>query len=163
MRSTPLKWLVLPVALTLLPACMLTRAVDRAFVGLTVRKPNFVDRKVTGAFLMPFTFVIDVATFPIQAILMVIFGDNFPFTDAQDVVNAVSANDHFQKLTPEQQRTAVAELDGLLRSGQLTATSSLSLTSDGHWVVMQLSTEQHQQLLARAQSVPQPNVELACR
>ncbi len=46
--------------------CMMSRLVDRAFLGITVRRPSFADRKTTGIFLLPLTFAIDIVTFPIK-------------------------------------------------------------------------------------------------
>ena len=55
-----------------------------------------------GRVPLPFTFVIDVATFPIQALLVVILGDNFPFTDRQRLAAASSTSmlDHPPPLPP---------------------------------------------------------------
>lgn len=134
--------------------CMLSRAVDRAFLGLTVRRPSFDSRKTTGIFLMPLTFAIDVATFPIQALLVVILGDNFPFKEDEQLNQMYAMNEHPQmkKLSPERRAIAMREFEGLLRSGQLTRNTSLALTDDGQWVLVPLDTEARAQLLARAQA-----------
>lgn len=141
--------------------CMLSRAVDRAFIGMTVRRPAFLDRKVTGIFLLPITFAIDVATFPIQALLVVIAGDNFPFVDTDTLNQIVTVRDPmFDKLPQDKKALAAAELQQLLRSGALTANTALALGEDGHWTLVQITDEAHRQLLARAQApqAPQPAV-----
>jgi hypothetical protein len=136
--------------------CMLSRAVDRAFLGMTVRRPNFDARKTTGLFLLPLTFAVDVATFPIQALLVVILGDNFPFTEAEQLNQMYALNEHpqMQKLSPERRAVAIRELEQLLRSGHINRHSSLALTEEGHWVVTALTEEARSQLLARATENP---------
>lgn len=152
-------------ALTLDTGCMLSRVVDRAFIGITVRRPSYADRKTTGMFLLPITFAIDAATFPIQALLVVILGDNFPFGDADQGATAVTSIDspQFDRLTKERQLIALDELNGLIRSGRVTKSTSLALMPDGHWVLVELDTETRNQLLARAQVAdPAPTQLAAC-
>lgn len=141
--------------------CLLSRAVDRAFIGITTPRPSFHDRKTTGIFLLPFTFVIDVATFPIQALLVVILGDNFPFHDADDVNTALASNETFQRLDESQRATALAELDQLVRTGQLTPDVALALGADGHWTLVRIDAEARAQLIARA-SQPAAAPALVC-
>ncbi len=133
-------------------SCMLSRAVDRAFIGMTVKRPAYAARKVTGLFLLPLTFAVDVATFPIQAILVVILGDNFPFKEDPTLANtmALQQNPLFQKLSPQRQVLARDELNALIRSGQVTTSTALALTEDGHWTLVQLEPEARLQLIARA-------------
>lgn len=136
--------------------CLMSRLVDRAFLGVTVRRPTFADRKATGLVLLPITFVIDVATFPIQALLVVILGDNFPFHDAPDAMNQARAaldSPTFKQLGEREQAIAADELEQLLQTHTLTSNSALSLQEDGHWVVIELSSEAKAQLMARANSV----------
>jgi hypothetical protein len=160
MRSRLMRITALAVATSLFSTgCMLTRAVDRAFIGATARRPTYVDRTATGVFLVPFTFVIDMATFPIQALLVVILGDGFPFhdTDAGVLPRAVAAleqNPQFQQLSGEQRRVAIAELEALVKAGKLGRDSVLLLTEDGHFVVSQLDREARQQALARLGQAP---------
>jgi len=154
MRSRLLRITALAVAASLFSTgCLLTRAVDRAFIGITARRPTYIDRKATGIFLVPITFVLDLATFPIQALLVVILGDDFPFHDTGDLLSqsiAMLENDpRYQRLSDEQKATAVAELKQLLESGRVNANSALTLTEDGHFVVTQLDAEAKQQVLAR--------------
>lgn len=160
MRSRLMRVTALTVATSLLTTgCMLTRVVDRAFIGVTSRRPTYADRKATGVFLVPITFAIDLATFPIQALLVVLLGDKFPFNDPEDSVMQSIAmlqdDERFQRLSDEQQATALAELQTLMESGTLTPESALTLTDEGHFVVTQLDPEARQQLLARlGQSAP---------
>ncbi len=151
MRSRLMRSVALAVTFSLLSTgCMLSRAVDRAFVGISVRKPQYAERKTTGVFLLPFTMAIDIVTFPIQTILVVILGDNFPFTDHEAADSALALNPTFQKLDAKQRATAMAELDALIRSGQVTAQTALGLTEDGHWNLIAIDAEAHAQLAARA-------------
>ena len=93
MKSRIFRTLAISMATVLFSTgCMMSRLVDRAFLGITVRRPTYVDRKTTGVFLLPFTFVLDVATFPIQALLVVILGDNFPWNDPVDSLGNVNAS-----------------------------------------------------------------------
>jgi hypothetical protein len=153
MRSRLMQIVAIMVTTSLFSTgCILSRVVDRAFLGITVRRPSFPDRKTTGIFLLPFTFAIDVATFPLQAILVVILGDSFPFPAEHDSMNnALTLNPNFQKLNQAQQATAFAELDRLIRSGQVTTSTALALSEDGHWTLVQLDDEARAQLIARAQ------------
>ena len=148
---------------TLGTGCMLSRLVDRAFIGITVHRASYADRKTTGVFLLPITFALDAATFPIQALLVVILGDTFPFNDTADQPSSsvtMIDDPQFRLLTRDQQGLALTELNQLIRSGQLTKSTSLALMPDGHWVLVELSDEARQQLLVRAlQPEPQP---IAC-
>lgn len=164
MRSRFMRVVALGVATSLLSTgCILSRAVDRAFLGISTRRPTYVDRRTTGIFLLPFTFAIDVATFPIQALLVVILGDKFPFHEQDPLTQMYALNDNpqFQKLNEEQRATALAELESLLKSGTLDANSALALLETGHWVVVPLTADTREQLIARAQSLEQPEV-LVC-
>jgi hypothetical protein len=144
--------------------CMLSRLVDRAFLGMTVNRPTYSDRKTTGLFLLPITFVVDVATFPIQALLAVILGDNFPFTDppnALDRMYALEQHPRFQQLGEAERAIALAEFKALLESGRLTPNTALALGEDGHWTLVELDAEGRQQLIARAQQPAAPET-LVC-
>lgn len=162
MKSRLFRLITVAVAAAVLfEGCMLSRLVDRAFLGITVRRPAYAQRKTTGVFLLPLTFAIDAATFPIQALLVVILGDNFPFTDPPDALSTMYAiEDHpqFQKLGEPEKAIARIELEDIIKSGELTPNSALALNDDGHWTVVELSAEARQQLIARAQSQQQDTV-----
>lgn len=134
--------------------CMLSRLVDRAFLGITVKRPSFADRKTTGIFLLPITFALDVATFPIQVLLVVILGDNFPFTETADALSTMSAsletNPRFQQLGEDEQRIARTELQELILAKKIGPNTALGLGEDGHWTVVELNAEARSQLIARA-------------
>ncbi len=159
-----LRVIALAVATAVLSTgCMLSRAVDRAFLGLTVRRPSFDARKTTGIFLLPITFAIDVATFPIQALLVVILGDNFPFKDTEGINQMYALNQHpqLQKLSPERRAIAMKEFERLIGSGQLDRNTTLALTDEGEWVMVKVGDEARQQMLARAQA-PEAVPEAVC-
>jgi hypothetical protein len=164
MRSRLMRFVALAVVTALVSTgCLLTRAVDRAFLGVTARRPTYSDRKATGVFLVPITFAIDLATFPLQALLLVILGDGFPFGDTKDALQnsivLLEQNPHFQRLSDEQKAVALREFEELFVSGKLNSESALTLTEDGHFVVTQLTSEAKQQLLTR---LGQPSPALFC-
>jgi hypothetical protein len=145
--------------------CMLSRLVDRAFLGITVRRPAFVDRKTTGVFLLPFTFAVDAVTFPIQALLVVILGDNFPFNDPPDAIQNMRAslegNPRFKALGEPEQAIARAELEQLIIEKKINPNTALGLGEDGHWTVVELNADTRNQLIARA-SQPAAEETLVC-
>jgi len=146
--------------------CMMSRLVDRAFLGITVRRPTYIDRKTTGVFLLPFTFVIDVATFPIQALLVVILGDNFPWNDSTDALGnsvAMLDNPQFKQLGETEQKIAIAELKLLIEEKKLTPNTALALGADGHWTLVELSADTRNQLIARAQQPEAPETLVCAR
>jgi hypothetical protein len=156
MKSRTLRTLAIAMVTVLFSTgCMMSRLVDRAFLGITVRRPSYTDRKTTGVFLLPFTFVIDVATFPIQALLVVILGDNFPFTDANDslrnVTSMLDQTPRFHQLGDSEKAIATAELKQLIDDHKLTPNTALALNDDGHWTVVELNADTRNQLIARAQ------------
>lgn len=165
MKSRLFKLLAVSMATVLFSTgCMMSRLVDRAFLGITVRRPTYLDRKTTGVFLLPFTFVIDVATFPIQALLVVILGDNFPFTDSADSLSNLQAmreNPRFKQLGDKEQAVAMTELQQLVEEGRIGPNTALALGEDGHWTVVELSADARNQLLARAQA-PEAAEQLVC-
>jgi len=165
MKSRIFRSLAIAMATVLFSSgCMMSRLIDRAFLGITVKRPTYMDRKTTGVFLLPFTFVIDVATFPIQAILVVILGDNFPFTDPPDQMSTVHAmldSPQFKKLGETEQAIATAELKQLMIDRKLTPNTALALGEDGHWTVVELSADTRNQLIARAQQPAVPEA-LVC-
>lgn len=150
------KLIAVSVAVSMFSGCMLSRAVDRAFLGVTVRRPTYKDRLTTGVFLLPFTFAVDVVTAPIQAILIVILGDQFPFNDTDELRAATALNDNaqFKKLNDAQKATALAEFKQLMKSGSLTPNTVLALTEEGHWVLTEVNDEGRAQLLARVGQAP---------
>jgi hypothetical protein len=131
----------------------MSRLVDKAFLGISFKRPTYKDRKTTGIFLLPFTFALDVATFPIQALLVVILGDEFPFSDTQTAFTALAMSPQFEQLDADKQAVATAELETLILSGQVTSNTALALGEDGHWTLVTVSDEARNQLLVRAQSL----------
>lgn len=151
----------LTLAVATLSGCMITRLVDRSFVGITKKSPAYKDRLTTGVFLMPFTFVIDVATFPIQALLVVIFGDTFPFGDeVNDATRRVTLRERLESqpryadLTDAQKDLALAELDTLSQEKR-DPNVAYALLPDGHWQAVPLSADAREQILVRAAGLKQ--------
>ena len=167
MKSRIFRTLAISMATVLFSTgCMMSRLVDRAFLGITVRRPTYNDRKTTGVFLLPFTFVLDVATFHIQALLVVILGDNFPWNDPVDSlmnVHAMLDTPAFHQLGEEQQAIARAELKQLVLDKKLTPNTALALGEDGHWTLVELSADTRNQLIARASQPRSPDALICVR
>ncbi len=150
MRSHLMRILALGVVTSLfISGCMLTRGVDRSFFGISVTHPKYENRKITGLILFPFSIALDIVTFPVQVVLVVIFGDDYPFEKTTYEANVLKDNPEFQKLSDERKTLAMAEFKGLLRSGAVSRNSAFVLRADGHWVVVKINDEQRSQLLAR--------------
>jgi hypothetical protein len=56
--------------------CALTRWTDRQFLGTAGGAPVHEGRMVTGLFLVPIALVGDVVSFPVQAVVLVVAGDD---------------------------------------------------------------------------------------
>ncbi len=154
MRSRLIQALTLGVVLSLVATgCIVSRTVDRAFLGWTVRQPKYDDRKTAGVILLPFSFAVDVVTFPIQAILLAIFGDDFPFDDTKGV-SALNDNPQFRNLPDDRKALALNEFRELVRSGSVTRNTALVLRGDGHWERVLITDEQRAQLYARSLATP---------
>ncbi len=153
MRSRLIRIVTLGVVTSLVvTGCMLSRGVDHAFLGMTVAHPKYENRKTTGLFLIPISLALDIATFPLQALLLAIFGDNFPFSDSSSSMQASMLNDNlqFQRLSKERRALALAELRELLRSGAVSMNTAVVLCENGHWVLVKINDKQRAQLLTRA-------------
>jgi hypothetical protein len=172
MRNLVLRASVLGLLAVFSQSCILSRLTDRAFVGFHVKHPTYSDRKVTGLVLLPITFAIDAATFPIQVILLAIVGDDFILgkdTSQDDnyrpmphYVENLKTNPQFQRLTEQQQAVAIAEFEKLFTEGTLDPSAALGLTEDGHWVQVPLTDEARAQLLERAKSAHAPQALALC-
>lgn len=154
MRNRLIQTVSLGVVTSLLvTGCILSRGVDRAYLGMTVTHPTYEHRKTTGLILIPISFALDVVTFPLQALLLVIFGDNFPYKDRSSLeASVLNDNPRFQKLPRERKALALAELKELLQSQAVSMNTALVLCEDGHWVPVKINDEQRTQLLTRALS-----------
>ncbi len=148
-----LRSVILGIVVSLLTAgCILSKSVERSFIGYT-QGPKYKNHKVTGFILLPIAVAADIVTFPVQAVLLMIFGDNFPFE--QNRYTTVLNNDpQFQTLNDEQKSVARAELGILLRSGAVSTNHGLFLCEDGHWVVVDLNPGIRTELIARADRTP---------
>ncbi len=140
------------IALFLTTGCMLSRGVDRAFIGWTNGgHPHFAARQGTGLALLPLAFTIDVVTLPIQGLLIIIFGDNFPYKDAAYEITSLKNHPLYQRLSDEQKALALVELKKLLLSGAVSPNTALALGEDGHWVLVHITDDVRAKLFARAQ------------
>lgn len=144
-------------AALLLPGCILSRLVDRAFIGVTNRNPTYERRKATGFFLLPLTAAVDLATFPIQALLLVILGDKWPFHDRSTSVNTrIASIGRFHGIPPELQKAAFAELERRVRDGEFAADDVVALGADGQWIRVQVSPATRERLIAQSEALPYP-------
>jgi hypothetical protein len=173
MRNHFLRTITLPaVTSLLLSGCLLSSAVDRTYLGFNESNPTYQDRKMTGLALLPFAVALDVLFLPVEALVIIFEGDNFPEqskgpregsappkTNEQDRRSALENNSEFARLSDQQKAVALAEFDHLMRWG-LPANSAQVLTADGHWVSVPLSAEARRSLLARAQFARLPEVAL---
>ena len=138
----------------LVTGCMLTSTIDRNFFGLTVTYPKYEDRMITGLVLLPIAVVLDIVTFPVQAVLVLIYGDDYPYGDKTQYRAGILNNDPlFQKLSEEQKMLALSEFKRLQRSGTLSKNTAIAILQDGHCVPVKIDARQRAQLLARTQSV----------
>jgi len=138
--------------------CMMSRLVDRAFLGITVRRPAYLDRKTTGVFLLPFTFVIDVAPSPSRRCWWSSWATTSLERPGRHPAERARHARHpaFHQLGEEQQAIAIAELKQLVLDKKLTPNTALALGEDGHWTLVELSADTRNQLIARAQQPRRP-------
>lgn len=110
-------------------------------------------------------FHADIATFPIQALLVVFLGDGFPFNDASDTTQVITLREdpRFQRLGEAQQQVALAEFEVLWRSGRLTPNTALALGEDGHFTVVELTADAREQAIARAAGLKTPDAQICVR
>ena len=145
--------------------CMMSRLVDRAFLGISVQSPHVRGSQDHGRLPPSATFVVDVATFPIQALLVVILGDNFPFHDPPDALSSMQASLRGQPALQEARREGAEDRPAELSSSSTTRRSApntaLALSEDGHWTVVELTADTREQLIARAQQPEAPET-LVC-
>jgi hypothetical protein len=171
MRSVLLRASILGLLAVFSSSCILSRLTDRAFVGFTVKRPSYSDRKITGLLLLPITFALDVATFPLQVILLAVAGDDFilgPDPEKGDkspqgeYVMNLKADPRFESLSAQARAQALAELEAMIERGELDRSTALGLTEDGHWVKVALTAEARAQLLERAKSPRAPEALALC-
>ncbi len=164
MRTRAFSVVLAAVMMVSQSGCILSRLTDRAFVGFTTKRPTYKSRTLTGLAILPFAAAVDLATMPIQALLVIILGDNFPFgeEDASQMISMNLASDpNFSKLSQDKQQRALKSLLQMQSRTELAQSDVLALTPEGDWVVLELNDEAHAQLLARAQTA-QATEPLAC-
>lgn len=137
--------------------CALTQWTDRYFFGTAGGPPVYEHRVVTGMVIVPFALAVDLVTFPIQAILLAIMGDDFlythksrtgqPMASAKDVVTQPG----LANLSADVKARLVADLDARIHQAELKGEKlpALAVTLDGHLVELDLSAEQQQALRDR--------------
>lgn len=155
------------LTLSLMSGCLLTRLTDRAFLGVSARKATYDYRVATGLFILPFAWALDVATFPIQMLIVVIVGDDFIFGRDRAQARMIAMREQLEgqpayaQLSEVQRQAAFEGLVALAESGALSANTALALNPDATWTVVHLEAEARQQLIVRAQAAQQRPVALA--
>ncbi|MFA5073607.1 MAG: hypothetical protein WC539_06895 [Nitrospirota bacterium] len=139
------------IAALLTTGCMLSRGVDRLWIGWTTGAPIVQNRLGTGFFLLPIAFVIDVATWPIQGLLVIILGDEFPYKKTDQIRASLEKDPLYQKLTKQQKELALLELSKKFEAGKISSNTALVLNETGHWEFVQINDETRKELYARAQ------------
>jgi hypothetical protein len=156
----------------LLSGCLLSSSVDRTYLGFNESPPKYADRKMAGLALLPFATALDILFLPVQAMVVIVEGDNFPAqrkgSDGnstpvkqynKDPRSALESNADFARLSDEQKVVALTEFENLLRT-EMSANNAYVLCADGHWVSLPLSVEARAALLARAQRANQAEAAL---
>jgi hypothetical protein len=149
--------LVLAISISLVASsCLLTRHTDRGFLGIHAG-PVYKNRIYTGLFLLPLAFAVDLATTPIQLIMLVAAGDDFLAAEDEKITPAPQAQGHqvsrrlesdpaFARLTPQQQ-TKLKEFVAR-RGGKVPP--AFGLTRDGEWVEVPVSDLERRDLIVRS-------------
>jgi hypothetical protein len=120
--------------------CALTRWTDRQFLGTTGGTPVHEGRMVTGLFLVPLALVGDVVSFPVQAVVLVVAGDDVLLPPAKrrpaDFGRAVDAR-------------AMARLEAI--HGQMSGPSArvYGVDPEGHVVPLALRPDRIESLVAQ--------------
>jgi hypothetical protein len=120
--------------------CALTRWTDRQFLGTTGGAPVHEGRMVTGLILVPVALVGDLVTFPVQAVVLVVAGDDAllppPKRRPADFGRAVDAR-------------ALASLQAI--QTQMTGPSArvYGVDAEGHVLPLALDRERVETLVAR--------------
>ena len=66
----------------ILPGCALTHLVEENYAGFDT-EPKYPNRRALGVFLMPFAAAADIATSPIQGLMLIIGGDEILYEDGK--------------------------------------------------------------------------------
>ncbi len=158
-----------------LSGCLLSSAVDRTYLGFNEATPKYADRKMAGLALLPFATAMDILFLPVEALVVIFEGDNFPVQKKnpagsnvpvqqynpagssipaqqynKDPRSAIESNAEFARLADEKKAVARVEFENLMRTG-LSANNAYVLCADGHWLALPLSAEARATLLARTQ------------
>ncbi len=154
----------------LLSGCLLSSAVDRTYLGFNETTPKYSDRKMAGLALLPFATALDILFLPVEALVVIFEGDNYPDQKKsstgsnapaqkynKDPRSALENNAEFARLSGGKKAVALAEFENLMRTG-LSANSAYVLCDDGHWVSVPLSVEARATLLARTQRASRANL-----
>lgn len=138
--------------------CAFSQWTEHAYFGDYLNKPVYENRKATGIAIMPFAMVADLATLPIQGILLIIKGDQFLYKKSSAVAQEyitqreTPPTDAWAGLSaPDRERVklqAQSELERLGSSGA-TGTFAFAIGESGKLDPIQLSPEQWQQLRRR--------------
>jgi hypothetical protein len=137
--------------------CILSRIVDRAFVGFG-GPPRNKDRILTGLFLLVPSAAIDLVGLPLEILLLVIAGDDFG--SPAPVANDSRSGD---QVKIDKTSSQLERLDAPDREKALTAAKAafeggarefvLGRTKAGEWIEVPVSPEKLRELKARAEAI----------
>jgi hypothetical protein len=157
MRTRVFRLVVGILALIVASGCLLTRHTDRAFTGMH-SGPVYKNRIYTGLFLLPLAFVVDLATLPIQFIMLVAAGDDFLAAEddkdsprggaSKEVQLRLERDPTFAKLKPAEQTKLREFLTARAKAGPMPR--AYGMTPEGEWVEVPVSEETRQEMLRRA-------------
>jgi hypothetical protein len=137
--------------------CMLSRLVDRGFTG-AMNKPKYKRRIYTGLFLMPIAAAVDLASSPIQLMLLVILGDDFPFGPEQEdlvtrqrkVAQKVESSKGLKGL-PDVHKAKVRDALVARAKQKKALPKAMGLTAKGEWIEVPINEAERRAMLARTQ------------
>lgn len=121
----------------LLSGCWFSANVSRAFFGNErYPYPTSPERSVTGIFLTPFAVALDVATFPIQGLILVIAGDD-AFDNVFLYVQSDDGHVSPRVLSDSEEQALLAALTraGIQGTG---LSGSRVLYFDSHWQLLRI-------------------------
>jgi len=155
MWSRLIRIVVAGLLLIAVSSCILTRLTDRGFLGFG-DPPVYKHRIYTGLFLLPMAAAVDLVTAPIQFLLLVILGDDFPFgpdkpPHEQGVALKIENDPRLAKLPPEQRAALRDYLVQRAKKGEKLPTT-VGLSPDGTWIDVPVDEATRRKLMARVSS-----------
>jgi len=157
MRSSWLRCLAVPVAVSVLSGCAFTQWTDNAFIGSPDDPPTHANREWAGAVLLPLAITGDIIFAPVQVIVLLVTGDYGIYARSNAPLPKASLLDADGNAVRVASATTVDELSRAVASkahhGE--ALAAWSIDAQGNLAEYALSPQQQALLLARASQVRQ--------